>query len=178
MVSEKSQDLFIEIWKNIAERYSNEPVILGYDLLNEPIATYFEDDYEILNPQLELLYKKAVAAIRESDKNHIVLLGGAQWNSNFKVFTDSKFDDKLMYTCHRYWCDTLQANIQDFVDFRDSVNLPMYMGETGENTDQWIGAWTRLMNRNNIGWTYWPYKKMLRSSCMRTIPTPENWDVV
>ena len=178
MVSEKSQDLFVDIWKRIAERYRNEPVILGYDLLNEPIATYFKDDYDVLNPQLEVLYKKAVAAIRESDKNHIVLLGGAQWDSNFKVFTDSKFDDKLMYTCHRYWCDTLQANIQDFVDFRDSVNLPMYMGETGENTDQWIGAWTRLMNRNNIGWTYWPYKKMLRSSCMRTIAPPENWDLI
>ncbi len=178
MVSEESQQQFIEIWKNIAERYSNEPVILGYDLLNEPIATYFEDEYEILNPQLEPLYKKAVSAIREVDKNHIVLLGGAQWNSNFRVFTDSKFDDNIMYTCHRYWCDTLQANIQDYVDFRDSVNLPLYMGETGENNDQWIGAWTRLMNKNNIGWTYWPYKKMRRSSCMRTIPTPENWDVV
>ncbi len=178
MVSEESQQQFVEIWKNIAERYSNEPVILGYDLLNEPIATYFEDEYEILNPQLEPLYKKAVAAIREADKNHIVLLGGAQWNSNFRVFTDSKFDDNIMYTCHRYWCDTLQANIQDYVDFRDSVNLPLYMGETGENNDQWIGAWTRLMNKNNIGWTYWPYKKMRRSSCMRTIPAPENWDIV
>jgi endoglucanase len=176
MVSEKSQALFVNIWKKIAEKYKNEPVILGYDLLNEPIATYFKEDYDILNPQLELLYKRAVDAIREVDKNHIVLFGGAQWNSNFKVFTDSKFDDKLMYTCHRYWCDTLQNNIQDFVDFRDSVNLPLYMGETGENTDQWIGAWTRLMNRNNIGWTYWPYKKMRRSSCMRTIQTPEKWD--
>ena len=54
----------------------------------------------------------------------------------------------------------------------------MYMGETGENTDQWIGAWTRLMNRNNIGWTYWPYKKMSRSSCMRTISAPENWNQI
>ncbi len=177
-VSEESRELFAGIWQKIAEHYSDEPVILGYDLLNEPIATYFKEDYDVLNTQLEPTYKKAVAAIREVDKNHIVLLGGAQWNSNFKVFTDSKFDDKIMYTCHRYWCDTLQANIQDFVDFRDSVNLPLYMGETGENTDQWIGAWTRLMNKNNIGWTYWPYKKMGRTSCMRTIPTPENWDVI
>lgn len=178
MVSEESQQLFVDIWKKIAERYSNEPVILGYDLLNEPIATHFEEEYDKLNPQLEPLYMKAVAAIREVDPNHIVLLGGAQWNSNFRIFTDSKFDDKIMYTCHRYWCDTLQANIQDYVDFRDSVNLPLYMGETGENSDQWIGAWTRLMNRNNIGWTYWPYKKMNRSSCMRTIPAPENWNLV
>jgi hypothetical protein len=106
------------------------------------------------------------------------LQGGAQWDGNFKVFKDSKFDDKMMYTCHRYWCDTLQANIQDFVQFRDSVNLPVYMGETGENTNQWIAGWTRLMERNNIGWTYWPYKKMASNACMVTVPEPENWNMV
>jgi endoglucanase len=178
MTSAESQEQFVSIWKKIAAHYKDEPVILGYDLLNEPIATYFTEERQKLNAALEPLYKRAVAAIREVDQNHIVLLGGAQWNSNFKVFKDSKFDNKLMYTCHRYWCDTLQANIQDFVAFRDSVNLPIFMGETGENTDQWIAAWTRLMERNNIGWTYWPYKKMGRSSSMRNIAQPENWDKI
>jgi endoglucanase len=178
MVSEKSQNVFVEIWTKIAERYSNEKMIIGYDLLNEPIATYYEKEYQDLNPLLEPLYKRAVKSIRNVDKNHIVLLGGAQWNSNFSVFTDAKFDDKIMYTCHRYWCDTLQQNIQDFVDFRDSVDLPMYMGETGENTDQWISAWTRLMVKNNIGYHYWPYKKMKNPSCMVSIKVPENWDKI
>ncbi len=178
-VSEKSQELFSEIWKRIADHYKNEPVILGYDLLNEPIASHFSDaEKEMLNALLEPVYKKAVEAIRQVDTNHIVMLGGAQWNSNFTVFTDSKFDDKMMYTCHRYWCDTMQANIQDFVDFRDSVNLPMFMGETGENSNEWIAAWTRLMIKNNIGYTYWPYKKMGSEAGMVTIPTPENWQVV
>jgi len=67
---------------------------------------------------------------------------------------------------------------EDFVNFRDSVNLPIYMGETGENSDQWIAAWTRLMVKNNIGYHYWPYKKMGRPSCLVTIPTPENWDSI
>ena len=178
MTSEESQQQFAAIWKSIAAHYKDEPVILGYDLLNEPIAHYFTDDLKKLNAALEPVYKKAVAAIREVDNNHIVLLGGAQWDSNFKVFTDSKFDSKLMYTCHRYWCDTLQANIKDYVHFRDSVNLPIYMGETGENSDQWVASWTRLMERNNIGWTYWPYKKMSKSSSMKSIEQPENWDKV
>lgn len=178
MTSEESQNQFVTIWKKIAEHYKNEPVIMGYDLLNEPIAPYFGDDMSKLNAALEPLYKKAVAAIREVDNNHIVMLGGAQWNGNFKVFTDSKFDNKMMYTCHRYWCDTLQNNIQDFVSFRDSVNLPIFMGETGENTDQWIAGWTRLMERNNIGWTYWPYKKMGRPSSVVNIPEPENWEKI
>ncbi|MCL4482496.1 MAG: glycoside hydrolase family 5 protein [Bacteroidetes bacterium] len=178
MTSEKSQETFAAVWKKIASHYKDEPFILGYDLLNEPIAPYFGEDMAKLNAALEPVYKKAVKAIREVDNNHIVLLGGAQWDGNFKVFKDSKFDSKMMYTCHRYWCDTLQHNIQDFVHFRDSVNLPIYMGETGENTDQWISAWTRLMVKNNIGYHYWPYKKMGKSSCMVTVPTPENWDKI
>ena len=90
-------------------------------------------------------------AIRKVDQNHIVMLGGAQWNGNFTVFKDSKFDDKMMYTCHRYWCDTIALHLADFVHFRDSVNLPMYMGETGENTDEWIHGFTRVMESQNIG---------------------------
>src|SRR5688500_20225680 len=39
--------------------------------------------------------------IREVDKNHLVFLGGAQWNGNFKVF-GPPFDDKLAYTFHQY----------------------------------------------------------------------------
>lgn len=178
MESETSKKQFCDIWVKIAERYANDTIVLGYDLLNEPIAHYFTNDNPQLNDSLEPLYKRCVEGIRKVDKNHIVLLGGAQWNGNFKVFKDSKFDDKIMYTCHRYWCDTLQNNIQDFVNFRDSVNLPMYMGETGENTDIWIAGWTRLMEKNNIGWHYWPYKKMVKGSCMITIPTPENWQAI
>lgn len=176
--SESDKELFCSIWKQIAERYADETIILGYDLMNEPIAHYFEEDYHKLNTELEPLYKKCVASIRSVDKNHIILLGGAQWNSNFRLFTDSKFDDNIIYTCHRYKCDTLKSNIQDLINFRDSVNLPMYMGETGENTDEWVCGFRRLLEDNNIGWHFWPYKKMATRACMTIIPTPENWDVV
>ena len=35
----KQQELFA-IWQKIAKRYANNPTVLGYDLLNEPIPTY------------------------------------------------------------------------------------------------------------------------------------------
>ena len=175
--SEESQQLFSEIWKKIANRYKDEPAILGYDLLNEPIATHFNNKEEI-NKHLVPVYKKGIEAIRSVDKNHIILLGGAQWNSNFTMFDEKAIDSKMMYTCHHYWCDTLQTNLQDFVDFRTKVNLPLYMGETGENTDEWVGAFRRLMERNNMGWHFWPYKKMEKTSCMVRINKPANWDLI
>ena len=175
--SEESQQLFCEIWEKIANRYKDEPAILGYDLLNEPIATHFNNKEEI-NKHLVPVYKKGIESIRSVDKNHIILLGGAQWNSNFTMFDEKAIDSKMMYTCHRYWCDTLQTNLQDFVDFRTKVNLPLYMGETGENTDEWVGAFRRLMERNNMGWHFWPYKKMEKTSCMVRINKPANWDLI
>lgn len=174
--SEPSQQLFCDIWKKIAAYYKNEPVILGYELINEPIAPYFEN-VEELNAKLEPLHKRAVAAIREVDKNHIVLIGGSQWNSNFKPFADSKYDDKIMYTCHRYGGDATKEAIQGFISFRDSVNLPMYMGEIGHNSDEWQEAFCKVMEENNIGYTFWPYKKMDGSSFV-AINAPEYWDRV
>ena len=175
--SETSKQLFCEIWKKIADRYKNEPTVLGFDLLNEPIATYFTNKEEI-NKLLVPVYKRGVEAIRSVDPNHIILLGGAQWNSNFSMFDEKAIDSNMLYTCHRYWCDTLQSNLQDFIDFRNKVNLPLYMGETGENTDEWVGGFRRLMERNNMGWHFWPYKKLEKTSCMVHIKKPANWDLI
>lgn len=171
--SETSQKLYCDIWRKIADYYKNEPIILGFELFNEPIAPYF-DNVEELNGKLEDLYKIGTAAIREVNKNHIILLGGAQWNGNFKPFKDSKFDDKIMYTCHRYGGEPTPEAIKGFIQFRDSVNLPMYMGEIGHNTNEWMATFCKTMEDNNIGWTFWPYKKM-DGSCFVGITPPENW---
>lgn len=174
--SEASQQLFCQIWQKIASRYKDEPVILGYELMNEPIATMFSDSLRAaLNAKLEPLYKRATKAIREVDQNHIILLGGAQWNGNFEPFSDWKFDDKIMYTCHRYGGEPTKAAIQSIIDFRDKTKLPMYMGEIGHNTDQWQADFCATMKKANIGYTFWPYKK-IDGSCMMGIKKPADWD--
>ena len=174
--SETSQQLFCRIWRDIAQYYRNEPAILGYDLINEPIAPYFEN-MEELNSLLEPLLKRVTAVIREVDPNHIIMLGAPQWNGNFKPFSDSTFDDNIMYTCHRYGGEASVNAIMNFIEFRDRVNLPMYMGEIGHNTDEWQENFCKAMEESNIGYTFWPYKK-LHNSCMNGITPPENWNVV
>lgn len=174
--SEESQRLFCDIWRRIAGKYKDEPVILGYELCNEPIAPYFENMDE-LNGKLETLYKRGVKAIREVDKNHIILLGGAQWNGNFRPFKDSRFDDKLMYTCHRYGGEPTTEAIREIIHFRDSVDLPMYMGEIGHNTNEWQADFCQVMRDHNIGYTFWPYKKLDGSSFVGITP-PRDWQLV
>ncbi len=174
--SEQSQRLFCEIWRRIAEHYRNETVILGYELMNEPVAHYFDNKAE-LNAKLEPLYRRATAAIREVDRNHVILLGGAQWNSIFDMFMDWTFDNNLMYTCHRYGGPATREAIQGFIDFRDKTGLPMYMGEIGHNTDEWQADFVGVMEDANIGYTFWPYKKV-DGSCMNAVVRPEEWDSV
>jgi len=175
--SQPSQKLYCDIWRKIADYYKNEPVILGYELFNEPIAPYFEN-MEELNGKLKDVYKMGIKAIREVDNNHIILLGGSQWNGNFNPLRNVEFnDDKLMYTCHRYGGEPTPDAIRDFINFRDSVNLPMYMGEIGHNTNEWMAAFCKTMEDNNIGWTFWPYKKM-NGSCFASVVPPDGWDMI
>jgi endoglucanase len=173
--SNESRQLTVDIWRKLAGRYRDEPIVIGYDLLNEPIAHYF--DTPTLNPKLEPLYRNVVSGIREVDKNHIIFLGGAQWDTNFKIF-GSPFDDKLVYTFHKYWMDVNKDAIKEYVDFRDKYNVPIWMGESGENTDEWIASFRSLLEQNDIGWCFWPYKKLDATSCLVSVTRPAEWDTI
>jgi endoglucanase len=173
--SAESQELTIKLWGKLASRYRNERIVIGYDLLNEPIAHFF--DVARLNPELEPLYRAIVAEIRKTDQNHIVFLGGAQWDTNFSVF-GPPFDDKAVYTFHKYWCETAQTAIQEYVDYGNKHNVPVWLGESGENTDEWIGAFRTLLETNSIGWCFWPYKKLDSPRGVVSIPKPEGWDAI
>lgn len=172
MVDEYAQDLITQIWRKIAERYKDKNIILGYDLMNEPIAHYFED--ENLKIHLEPLYKKISKAVREVDQNHIIILGGARWNTDFSVFS-KPFDSNLVYEFHKYWCDTTQTEIQEYVDFRNKYDVPIWMGESGENTYEWISAWRRLMDTNDIGWCFWPLKRLDTDRSILSAAEPKDY---
>jgi len=33
------------------------------------------------------------------------------------------------------------------------------MGESGENTDEWIAQFAKSLEKNNIGWAFWPVQE-------------------
>jgi hypothetical protein len=105
----------------------------------------------------------------------MVILGGAQWDSNFKVFGEP-FDKNVMYTFHKYWTAPDVSVIQEYLDFRDKYHVPIWLGESGENKDEWIDAFTKTLEDNHVGWCYWPYKKMDAASSVVTFDRPEHWD--
>jgi endoglucanase len=173
--NKQSQQQCVNIWKRIAAHYKNETIIIGYDLLNEPIAHYFDKAH--FNPLLEPLYKQMTKAIRQVDKNHLLFLGGAQWDSNFEPF-GVPFDSKLVYTFHKYWTPPTREMVKDYIDFSNKYNVPIYCGETGENEDAWVETFRKMLDSNAIGWHYWPYKKMENTRGIVRISKPAYYDSV
>ena len=173
--SVEDQELTASIWKRIAEHYRDNPTVLGYDLLNEPIPHY--PQLQRYNSALEPVYKKITSEIRSVDTHHVIILGGAQWDSNFSVF-GPPFDSNAMYTFHKYWTPPTQEVIQQYLDFRSHNNVPIWLGESGENTDAWIHDFTAVLEKNEIGWAYWPYKKLEKTSAFVSWQKPVYWDEI
>ena len=170
--SRQEQEHLLAIWRRLATHYRHEPAVLGYDLLNEPIPHF--PQLAPLNPLLEPLYKKLSAEIRKVDAHHILFLGGAQWDSNFSVFA-KPFDANVAYTFHKYWTAADESVIREYLAFRERYDVPIWMGESGENSDEWIAQFVKALEKNHIGWAFWPYKKMGKPSSVLSIVPPADW---
>ena len=48
-----------------------------------------------------------------------------------------------------------------------------------ETTDEWITSFRTMLDRKEIGWTFWPYKKLTtKSSCVVTVKAPKDWEKI
>jgi hypothetical protein len=83
-----------------------------------------------------------------------------------------------VYSFHRYHAPAEQATVQPYVDFRDQNNVPIWLGESGENADEWIAKFVAVLEKNDIGWAFWPYKKMQATTSVVSFPAPEGWDAI
>ncbi len=167
--------LTVKLWRAIARRYAGNPAILGYDILNEPIAPYH--DVATLNPRLEPFYKDVTAAIREVDPGRVVILAGGQWSSSFDMF-GTPFADNLAYTYHSFWASTQRDSIQRHLNFAARHDVPLFLGETGELTDEWNARFRKLHETHGIGWSFWTYKNLDTPSTIVSIPRPEGWNEI
>jgi len=71
--SKTNKSKTVALWRKLAERYSHEPWIGGYDLINETNWPFKESD----NAPMLALLQDITKAIREVDTNHIIILEGS-----------------------------------------------------------------------------------------------------
>jgi endoglucanase len=90
-----------DMWREIADRYKDEPVIAAYDLLNEPVTT------DGTGRQWQNLAQQLVTAVRSVDEKHLLVVGGL-YGINGRYGTDGMDphflvdDENVMYDFHFY----------------------------------------------------------------------------
>jgi aryl-phospho-beta-D-glucosidase BglC (GH1 family) len=171
----RDRDLTVKLWQAIAQVHAGDPTILGYDLLNEPIAPYH--DTATLNSRLEPFYKRLTAAIRSVDPGRVMILAAGQWSSSFDMF-GPPFARNLAYTYHSFWASTKRDSIQRHLNFSNLYDVPLFLGETGELTDDWNAGFRKLHEAHGIGWSFWTYKNLDTPSTVVSIKRPDGWDEI
>jgi endoglucanase len=170
--SEENKKRTIALWKAIAERYKNNPAVGGYDLLNEPIPGK--------KPDLPALYNRIIAAIREVDPNHLVILEGANFAKDFSMFTELPTQN-MAFSFHFYnWFGGNPVKkMKPYTDLSTRLNVPLWCGEWGENKYEVLTATCKVMEDpayHFSGWCFWTWKKVQNGyPALNGIPASANW---
>ena len=163
-----------KLWGEIAGRYGDEPYLMGYDLLNEPAMA----DWNAVNEY----YAETIAAIREVDKNHVIVLEGDLFSMDFSGLKHFE-DPQTALGFHYYptvWQPALlersldrgvrKAQIAEGLDkllaAADVFERPAFCGEFGYGADCGEPEFARellkdtldLMEERTMDWCLWCYK--------------------
>jgi endoglucanase len=95
----ENQNRLIALWKAIAQRYKDEPQIIGFGLVNEPVPS---NDIS----QWQQLAQRITNEIRTVDKNHILFIERAIYVKGKAETPDNNFptitDNNTAYEFHIY----------------------------------------------------------------------------
>jgi len=150
----------LDIWRRIASRYAVEPTVGGYDILNEPLITNQAEQWKLRD-----LYLAVTQAIRLVDSNHLLFFEGNWYASSFWELTDGtpsendRWDSNMAFSHHVYWVPLPSQTTFWVNDIATKMNIPVWCGEGGENSNHWIADWIQDCVNNQMGWCFWTYKK-------------------
>lgn len=175
--SEANKEKMIAFWTKIAERYKDHPWLGGYDIINEPNWNFAGENPngcdEERNIPLRKLMVDITKKIRTIDTEHIIFIEGNCWGNNYNgIFP--LWDDNMVISFHKYWNFNTTESIQQVLEYRERYKAPIWLGESGENSNVWFKDALTLMESHNIGWAFWPMKKVDNIAGVTTVTlTPE-----
>ena len=169
--SELNRDKTVALWGQLADRYKDEPWMGGYGLLNE--VNWWPLDGSVLRA----FYIETTQAIRAVDQNHIIFIGGNSWSNDFSGLTPP-WDSNLVYEFHKYWSYNDTESIQWVLDMQNQHNIPLWCGETGENSNVWYKDAMSLYETNNIGWSCWPYKRIATTVAPYSVSSNPSYEAI
>ncbi len=114
-----AQDAWVAMWRYTAQRYRDNPIVVGYDLMVEPNSNEVGDDatnpLDIWDPEVfyntyggtlydwNQLYPEISAAIRQVDANTPILIGGLGYSGvEWLPYLQPTGDPRTVYMVHQY----------------------------------------------------------------------------
>lgn len=162
--SEANQQKMVELWRKLAQRYANESTVGAYDIINEPNWGFENADdkngcKETKNEPLKKLMVDVTNAIRSVDNKHIIIIEGNCWGNNYAGVLP-QWDNNMVLSFHKYWNNNTLGDIKSHLELREKHNMPIWLGESGENSNLWFTDAISLVESQGIGWAWWPLKKL------------------
>ncbi|MEQ9306817.1 MAG: carbohydrate-binding protein, partial [Marinoscillum sp.] len=121
---------------------------------------------------IHALLQRLITTIRDNGDNHMIMVEGNGWGNNYDYLEPFTFSPNwgLVYNAHRYWIDPADDWVSDsnpnqinrmanLVAFRNNHQVPVWIGETGENSNEWLSLNIAKLEQEGIGWCHWTYKR-------------------
>ena len=151
--SELNKSKTVALWSKLANRYKDTPWMGGYDLINE---THW--DFNDIS-DLRDLFIRITNAIREHDDKRILFVEGNGYANDFTGLTPP-WDPNMAYSFHKYKTFNSHFTLEFVLNIQKEYNYPLWMGESGENSNAWATDAVKLFEELGIGWSWWTYKKL------------------
>ena len=175
------QHAYIDMWRVLAERFAGNPMVLGYEIMNEPWpGTDFLNGTKNA-AKLESFYRQAIEAIRTVDDTHMIFweppvtsqlgvkspitdLGAANLALSFHVYCPFTIA-RIFTVANGLWFAPLcespnRSAIRGYDAARvptDSAWILTEFGATDVVTD--VALTTALADDFLVGWMYWSWKQ-------------------
>jgi endoglucanase len=160
------QNITVRLWEKIVTRYINNNTVAFWDLINEP------NNVPGGGQAIHALTNRLINAVRALGDTHLIMVEGNGWGNNYDYLEPYTLTNQsnLVYNAHRYWIPEGDDYIRDanpnqinrlinLTEFRTRHNVPVWVGETGENSDEWLRQNVDKLNAAGIGWAHWTYKR-------------------
>lgn len=132
---------YIDAWKVIWNRYSEESSVLGYDVVNEPRKLTMDISYENLtNKYLIPLYQKIIDESQKINDDKLILFQSIFMNKGEKIDNNQYSEitapinrKNIIFAPHIYQnnIDYIKRNMDRFDKESDILKAPILIGEWG-----------------------------------------------
>ncbi|ORE95490.1 chitinase, cellulase [Stappia sp. 22II-S9-Z10] len=178
-----TQQSWQDDWEFLADRYKDDPTVVGFDLINEPHnATWGTGD---VATDFKIAAENAANAIHAINPNVLIIVEGTGdgywWGGDLRGIADNPLEineaNKVIYSPHAYpnsiysqsWFSdpNYPDNLEDIWDYffgyiaEDDI-APIMVGEFGSRLQdpldvQWMDEFIPYLTENELSYTYWSW---------------------